>query len=78
MKTAISIPDDVFVSADRLAKRLHMSRSELYTRAIQQYIAECRYAGVKEKLNQVYASENASVDPAVLNAQAISIPMEEW
>jgi len=78
MKTAISIPDDIFVSADHLAKRLNMSRSELYTRAIQQYVAECRHAGVKEKLDQVYASENASVDPAVLNAQAASIPAEEW
>jgi metal-responsive CopG/Arc/MetJ family transcriptional regulator len=78
MKTAISIPDNIFVSADHLAKRLNMSRSELYTRAILQYIAECRHAGVQEKLDQVYASENASVDPAVLNAQAISIPMEEW
>ncbi len=78
MKTAISIPDEIFVSADHLAKRLNMSRSELYTRAIQQYIAESRHVGVKEKLDQVYASENASVDPAVLNAQAISIPMEEW
>ncbi len=78
MKTAISIPDDIFVSADHLAKRLNMSRSELYARAIQQYIAECRLVGVKEKLDQVYASENVSVDPAVLNAQAISIPMEEW
>ena len=78
MKTAISIPDDVFVSADSLAKRLCMSRSELYTRAIKQYVAECRHTGVRERLDEVYASENASVDPAVLNAQAISIPMEEW
>ena len=78
MKTAISIPDDIFISADHLAKRLNMSRSELYRRAIQQYIAEHRHTDVKEKLDQVYASENASVEPAVLNAQAISIPMEEW
>ena len=78
MKTAISIPDDIFVSADHLAKRLNMSRSELYTRAIQQYIAECRHVGVKEKLDQVYASEKASVDSALLNAQATSIPGEEW
>ena len=78
MKTAISIPDDIFISADHLAKQLNMSRSKLYTRAIQQYISECRHVGVKEKLDQVYASEDASVDPAVLNAQAISIPMEEW
>ena len=78
MKTAISIPDDIFVSADHLAKRLNMSRSELYTRAIKKYLAECRHSGVREKLDQVYASENVSVDPAVLNAQAKSIPTEEW
>jgi len=78
MKTAISIPDDIFISADHLAKRLNMSRSELYRRAIQQYIAEYRHTDVKEQLDQVYASENASVEPAVLNAQAVSIPMEEW
>ena len=55
-----------------------MSRSELYARAVQQYVAECRYDGVKEKLDQIYASENASVDLAVLNAQAASITREEW
>ena len=61
-----------------MAKQLNMSRSELDTHAIKQCIAECRHAGVKEKLDQVYASEAAAVDPAVLNAQAIAIPMEEW
>ena len=78
MKTAISIPDDIFLSADRLAKRLQMSRSELYARAVKQYVAECRYAGVKEKLDEVYRLEAESVDPAVMNAQAASIPMEKW
>lgn len=78
MKTAISIPNDIFVSAEQLARRLNMSRSELYTRAIKQYIAECRHTGVKEKLDQVYASDSASIDSAILDAQAISIPMEEW
>ena len=78
MKTAISIPDDIFASADRLAKRLQMSRSELYMRAVQRYVAECRHTGVKEKLDEVYGFEATSVDPAVLNAQAASIPTEEW
>ncbi len=78
MKTAISIPDDVFVSADSLAKRLHMSRSELYTRAIKQYVAECRHTGVRERLDKVYASENTCIDPAIRDAQAKSIPPEKW
>jgi len=78
MKTAISIPDDIFASADRLAKRLQMSRSELYARAVQLYVMECLRADVKEKLDEVYTLEAESVDPAVLNAQAASISREEW
>jgi metal-responsive CopG/Arc/MetJ family transcriptional regulator len=78
MKTAISIPDDLFITADHLAKRLNMSRSEFYTHAIRRYVVECRHTGVKEKLDEVYASENSPIDPALLNAQAVSIPEEEW
>ena len=78
MKTAISIPDDIFISADHLAKRLNVSRSELYTQAIRRYVVEHRHTGVKEKLDEVYACENSSIDPSLLNAQALSIPEEEW
>jgi hypothetical protein len=38
MKTAISIPDDVFDLAEAAAKRLKMSRSELYSRAVQAFL----------------------------------------
>ncbi len=38
MKTAISIPDDVFEQAEATAKRLKMSRSELYSRAVQAFL----------------------------------------
>ena len=78
MKTAISIPDDLFSSADRLAKRLHMSRSELYCRAVAQYVAEQRHACVRERLDQVYGHEPSSVDTSLLDAQAASLPDEDW
>lgn len=39
MKTAISIPDDVFASADELARALNQSRSQLYSRAVREYVA---------------------------------------
>ncbi len=55
-----------------------MSRSELYARAVKRYVAECRHTGVKEKLDEVYGFEAESVDPAVMNAQAASIPREKW
>lgn len=39
MKTAVSLPDDVFREADRLARRLKKSRSRLYSEAIGEYVA---------------------------------------
>ena len=78
MKTAISVPDPVFFQADSLAKRLQMSRSELYTRAVEAYIGEYRRSRVCEKLDAVYAAEPSAVAPPILNAQAASLPKEEW
>jgi predicted transcriptional regulator len=39
MKTAVSIPDDVFEQAERLADRLQTSRSQLYARALSEFVA---------------------------------------
>ena len=39
MKTAISIPDDVFTEADALARSTGRSRSELYSLAVREYVA---------------------------------------
>ncbi len=78
MKTAISIPDEVFALAERLAKRLNMSRSELYVRAVREFVAEYRHTGVRERLDEVYANEDSSVDAHVLDAQAASLPDEDW
>lgn len=39
MKTAISIPDDVFDSAELLARETKQSRSQLYSRAVREYVA---------------------------------------
>lgn len=78
MKTAISVPDLIFTRADHLAKRLHMSRSELYARAVEEYIGEHRQARVREKLDEIYSSESAAIDPAILNAQTASLPEEDW
>jgi predicted transcriptional regulator len=38
MKTAISVPDDVFDRAESVAKRLKISRSELYSRALREFL----------------------------------------
>lgn len=53
MKTAISIPDDVFSSAERAAKRLKVSRSELYSRALGEFLARHEPGHVTESWDAV-------------------------
>jgi metal-responsive CopG/Arc/MetJ family transcriptional regulator len=80
MKTAISVPDEIFEEADRLARQRGMSRSELYARAVAEYVKGERFAGVRERLDSVYGSESNSslLDPALGEMQAQSLPKEQW
>ena len=78
MKTAISIPDKVFRSADSLARKLKISRSELYTKAIEEFVTEHARIDVREKLDQVYAAEPSTMDSALAGAQGASIGHEDW
>ncbi len=55
MKTAIFIPDDLFAEAERLAKTLKKSRSQLYSQAIGEYVARHAPDQVTEALNEVCA-----------------------
>ena len=79
MKTAISVPDPLFESADRLAERLGLSRSELYQRAIARFVAEYEAAGVTERLDRVYATHDDGVDPVLARLQEASLEADsEW
>ncbi len=73
MKTAVSLPDDLFLSANDLAKRQGISRSELYAVALAEYVAKHRGEDVTSKLNEVLAGESSGVDPALRAAQARSV-----
>lgn len=78
MKTAVSIPDPIFKAAERVAKRLGMSRSELYSRAISQFVEAHVEKNITRELDHVYAEEDSSVDPVLEQLQAASLPREEW
>jgi hypothetical protein len=67
MKTAISIPDPVFAEGENLAKRRGISRGELYTKAVAEYVKTERVVGVRERLDEVYKthSEESALDPAI-------------
>lgn len=78
MKTAISLPDDVFRAAERIAKRKGLSRSEFYARAIRALVTEEDEASITEQLNKVYGHSDSSLDPVLAKLQSISLDREEW
>lgn len=79
MKTAISIPDTLFDAAERVARRLGLSRSALYCKAIERFVEEHRSAGITEALNAIYVNpEDSRLDPVLAEMQARSITQEPW
>lgn len=54
MKTAISLPDDLFAAAEALAERLGVSRSQLYATALARFISERERGAITERLNAIY------------------------
>ena len=80
MKTAISIPDKVFEAAERTAKRLGVSRSELYVNAIRDYLERHSGERITEQLNEVYSDSRADgdLDPALMNAQKKTVGRDDW
>ncbi|HEX8209043.1 MAG TPA: hypothetical protein VF584_02565 [Longimicrobium sp.] len=78
MKTAISLPDDIFSAADALAGRLGVSRSELYATAMAEFLAKHSPSEVTARLNQVYETEPSALDPALRRAQRRTVAKNPW
>jgi metal-responsive CopG/Arc/MetJ family transcriptional regulator len=55
VRTVISIPDDVFRAAERVAKRLGISRSELYTRALRRLLRSLEDDAIRDSYDRAYA-----------------------
>ena len=78
MKTAISIPDDVFEEAERLADRLQTSRSQLYTRALAEFVARHDEDRVQAAMNAVVDEVGPASDDFVRAAARQTLRRVEW
>jgi predicted transcriptional regulator len=78
MKTAVSVPDDVFAKAERLARRMKKSRSELFSNALAEYIARHAPDHVTETMNQVCDEIGGETDPFVEAASRRILERAEW
>ncbi|MFL6291755.1 MAG: hypothetical protein ACJ759_12750 [Thermoanaerobaculia bacterium] len=78
MKTAVSIPDDVFEEAERLAIDLQTSRSQLYSRALQEFVARHAPDRVTEAMNRVVDEVGSEIDEFSQRASRRGLEQVEW
>jgi metal-responsive CopG/Arc/MetJ family transcriptional regulator len=78
MKTAVSVPDDVYQRAERLAKRERRSRSEVYSAALREYVARHDPDEVTEALDEALTNVGGAVDPFVARAGRHALESTDW
>jgi metal-responsive CopG/Arc/MetJ family transcriptional regulator len=78
MKVVIAVPDELFSAAELLAARLGVGRSELYAKALSEFVASHGASEITARLDEVYATESSTLDSAFRRAQSQSIGTEAW
>jgi metal-responsive CopG/Arc/MetJ family transcriptional regulator len=78
MKTAVSIPDDTFERAEGWARRMRQSRSEVYSRALREYVSRHAPDEVTEAMNRACDAAKEPVEPFVAAAAKRVLKRSEW
>lgn len=78
MEIVVTIPDEIYRKAEDLAAALGLSRNEVYSAALAEYIRERREERITERLNEVYAENDSDLDPALQHLQSASLSVEKW
>ena len=78
MKTAISIPDEIFEKAERLAERERRSRSEVYSAALREYVARHSPDEVTDAMNRVCDEVGGETGAFVAAASRRVLERVEW
>ena len=78
MKIAVSVPDEIFEEAERLARRTKRSRSEVYSRALAEYVARHAPDRVTEAMDQALAEIGEPAEPFLRAASRRVLKRSEW
>lgn len=78
MKTAISLPDQLFNKAEKLAHRTGKSRSQIYQEALAEYLLRRDPEAVTEAMNQAVADIDQVSDPWLSEARRQALAKAEW
>jgi len=78
MKTAISLPDDLFVLADQFAKNLGISRSEFYATAVRAFIVAQQREDLSDRINAAYANLDTTLPEDIAKITRQKLLEVEW
>jgi len=78
MKTAVSIPDEIFRKTERLARRVRRSRSHVYSAALREYVARHAPDEVTEAMDRVCALLGEEQDGFATLAGRVTLRRSEW
>jgi len=78
VKTAISISDKLFDRAEKFARKTKLSRSRLYSEALEDYLDKREKGKIVEQINRVCGRVDTSVDPVLFKMALLSLPKDEW
>jgi metal-responsive CopG/Arc/MetJ family transcriptional regulator len=78
MKIVVFIPDSIFKAAEKMAPSLGLSRSEIYAKAVAEYLQKYRNDGVTKKLVEIYSKESSQLDPGINALQSASINEDDF
>jgi metal-responsive CopG/Arc/MetJ family transcriptional regulator len=70
MKTAISLPDRLYADAEETAKSLGIPRSQLFAKALEEFINHHKRERITERLNEVY-SETTTFNESILSMASL-------
>jgi predicted transcriptional regulator len=78
MKTAVSVPDPIFERAEKLARRMRKSRSQLYSDALREYTARHDPATVTAALDALYDGEDSKPDRFLRESARRTLRSTDW
>ena len=78
MKTAISIPDEIFREAEQAAKRLGMTRSEFFTRAVRDFLGIRRERAITASYDEAFADGSDDLGQFRVEAARRALLDVEW
>ncbi|MDQ3770789.1 MAG: ribbon-helix-helix protein, CopG family [Actinomycetota bacterium] len=78
MKTAISIPDELFGEAEEMARKTGKSRSQLYQEALAEYLLRRDPGAVTQAMDEALVDIDPQVDPWLAEAGRQALERSEW